>query len=276
VPKLLKLRRDDCCAACDAPLVAGTSAYWFKAERHTKCLACCEPVTADVAGLSARAEYEKRSGRERRRQEKAVADDEAWRTQVRAEHRLLGPIAAALTPKPLIAETQPTAAWRIGAEGEERVGEVLCGVEGIEVLHDRRWPGTRSANIDHIVVAPTGVFVIDAKKYQGKLEIVDKGSWLRTDWHLLVNGRDRTKLVDGVLDQAGAVRGVLGDVDDVPVTGVLCFIGADWGIFGPRKAKSLKGATILWPLKLPELVATPGTVDVRAVADRLRTALKPA
>jgi hypothetical protein len=291
----LKLRRDDRCVSCDTALPAGTAAYWFPAERHTQCVSCYEggtvspppppspleranatPAPPDVAGASAKAEYEKRSSRERRRQEQAVADDAAWRARVKTEHRLLGPVVGAFTPKPVVAETQSTAAWKIGAEGEERVAEVLTGVAGIDVLHDRRWPGTRGANIDHIVIGPSGVFVVDAKKYQGKIELVDKGSWLTSDWRLYVNGRNQTKRVDGVLAQAEAVRGVLGDFAEVPVSGVLCFIGADWGIFGPRKVKTLKGVTLLWPLKLPDFVSAVGAVDVAETAAYLRSVLKPA
>jgi len=289
--KRLKLRRSDRCASCDVALAVGTTAYWFPSERHTKCVPCVETdrgaqalpaqtndvaTSASEAGRSARAVYERRSDRERHRQEQAVANDAAWRQQVKSTHRVLGPVVTAFTPKPVVAETRSTTAWKVGAEGEARVGEVLRDVAGIEVLHDRRWPGTRSANIDHIVVAPSGVFVIDAKKYQGKLEIVDKGSWLRSDWRLYVNGRNQTKLVEGVAAQAEAVRGALDGVGAAPVSGVLCFIGADWGIFGPRKVKTLKDVTILWPLKLPEFVTGPGTVDVAATAAHLRAALRPA
>src|SRR5690606_3000497 len=50
---------------------------------------------SDVAGASARAEYKKRSARERRRQDQAMADDAAWREKVKTEHRLVGPVVAA-------------------------------------------------------------------------------------------------------------------------------------------------------------------------------------
>ena len=40
------------------------------------------------------------------------------------------------------------------------------GSETIRLLHDRRMPRSR-ANIDHLVVTPTGVYVIDAIKYGG-------------------------------------------------------------------------------------------------------------
>jgi hypothetical protein len=292
--KLMKLGRDDHCASCGTALPAGITAYWFKTEGVTRCVSCHDgtanrppsapgdslpaasvPVS-DVAGASASAEYQKRSSRERLRQERAVAEDAAWREKVKTEHRLFGPVVAAFTPKPVVAETHSTKAWKIGAEGEERVGEVLTDVVGIEVLHDRRWPGTRSSNIDHVVVGPSGVFVVDAKKYQGKVELVDKGSWLKSDWHLYVNGRNETKRVDSMVAQVEAVRGVLGDLAEVPVLGVLCFIGADWGLLGPRKIKTLRGVTILWPLKLPDLVSVAGTVDVGGTAAHLRSVLKPA
>jgi hypothetical protein len=59
-------------------------------------------------------------------------------------------------------EPQSTRAWAIGAWGEEKLAEVLAGLDGLQVLHDRRVPGTRG-NIDHIVIAPAGVFVVDPR-----------------------------------------------------------------------------------------------------------------
>jgi hypothetical protein len=45
----------------------------------------------------------------------------------------------------------------------------VVGAE-IHALHDRRVSGTR-ANIDHFVIGPAGVFVIDAKRYEGQIHI---------------------------------------------------------------------------------------------------------
>lgn len=291
MPKLLQLRRHDVCATCGVLLVPGTSAYWFKAERVTRCTGCHEAsmssapangqqavparVQFNAAGGSARAEYEKRAAQERRRQEQAIIRDAEWRETLKRKHRLVGPIVAAFTPKPEVGESQSTTAWKTGSEGEERVAEVLADVAGIEVLHDCPWPGTRKSNIDHIVVGPSGVFVIDAKKYSGKVEVLDKGSLFRPDFRLYVNGRNQTKLVDSVIAQSAAVRSLLGR-DDIPVSGVLCFVGAEWGLFGPRKPKELKGVTILWPLKLPDFVTAQGTVDVAATAAALRSAFATA
>ena len=280
--KLLKLRRDDRCVTCGEDLCAGTEAYWLPDSRVVECVSChsrtvATPALPDAAGRSARAEYERRSERELERKNRAVVDNQKRRRQRVEKRPLLGKITNALTPEVTITpESQATKAWATGAAGEERVAEVLAGVPGIEVLHDRRVPGSK-ANIDHIVVGPAGVSVIDAKKYEGSIEMVDKGSWLRTDWRLYVAGRDRTKLVDGVLGQVEVVRNVLGgEFASVPVTGVLCFIGADWGWL--MRSKQIKGVTVLWPLKLPDHVAATGDYGglVPAAAARLRAALKPA
>jgi hypothetical protein len=53
--------------------------------------------------------------------------------------------------------------WRRGAEGEVATAMLLARLpRRYVVLHDRRIPGSR-ANIDHLVVGPTGVWVIDTK-----------------------------------------------------------------------------------------------------------------
>jgi Nuclease-related domain len=55
--------------------------------------------------------------------------------------------------------------------------------EGMAVLHDRRVPGTR-ANIDHLLISSSGVFVVDAKRYGGRVEQRDRGGFFRTDYRL--------------------------------------------------------------------------------------------
>ena len=164
----------------------------------------------------------------------------------------------------------------MGQRGEERVAEVMAPVTGVAVLHDRLVPGSR-ANIDHIVVGPSGVFVVDAKKYVGALEVRDVGGMFRTDERLYVNNRDRTKQVDGVLGQLDVVRTALGDAfPDVPVRGVLCFIGSTWG--RRLRIKVVKRVTVVWPDGLPGVVAAEGphADAVEAIAAHLRSELKPA
>ncbi len=234
------------------------------------------PVTGP-AGASAQREYEKRSARELAKKELRVAEDAQWREAIKSQRPVLGRVVSAFTPRPEITpESQPTGAWKVGAEGERRVAEVLAETSGIEVLHDRLVPGTR-ANIDHIVVGPSGVFVIDAKKYTGKLEVKNVGGVFRPDERLYVNGRDRTKVVEGVLGQIDVVRTALGEAfADVEIRGVLCFVGCEWG--WPMRMKHINGVTALWPKALPEHVSIPGDLGLQlaAVADVLRNQLRSA
>lgn len=194
-----------------------------------------EPGTA---GASAQREYERRR-----------AKDEARIRDTWGEGKL-GTIAVALTP-----ERQSTRAWSTGAIGEDKVGRHLDSVasESIRVLHDRRIPGSR-ANIDHIVVTAYGVWVIDAKRYQGKRPAlrVEGGIFRPRTETLLVGGRQSNKLVDGVLGQVERVREVVGDL---PVRGALCFIDADWPMIGGNF--TTQGVEVLWPGKLLKLMQAP-------------------
>jgi hypothetical protein len=71
-------------------------------------------------------------------------------------------------------------AWRRGAAGERRTARLLGPLErhGWAVLHDLAVPGSR-ANLDHLVIGPGGVFVIDSKQYRGRLELESSGRL----WH---------------------------------------------------------------------------------------------
>jgi hypothetical protein len=71
-------------------------------------------------------------------------------------------------------------AWRRGAVGERRTARLLDPLErhGWAVLHDLAVPGSR-ANIDHLVIGPGGVFVVDSKQYRGRLQLDPSGRL----WH---------------------------------------------------------------------------------------------
>jgi len=283
--KLISLTRADVCSTCATELPVGARAYWSKPDKVVRCVDCTharvsEPVVSDedLAGGSAQRQYDRRAAKEMAAKEKRVADDAKWRETIRKQRPILGRVVTTVTPKPTIGtESQSTVAWKVGAEGERRVAEVLADAKGVQMLHDRRVPGTR-ANIDHIAVGPSGVFVIDAKKYNGAVDVRDVGGLFRTDERLYVNRRDRTKLVDAVLWQVGVVRSALGaDFKDVRASGVLCFIGADWG--WRMRPKSIKDVTVLWPLALADHVGVIGELmpeQVVAIAERLRAELKPA
>jgi hypothetical protein len=71
-------------------------------------------------------------------------------------------------------------AWRRGAAGERRTARLLAPLErqGWAVLHDLAVAGSR-ANLDHLVIGPGGVFVVDSKQYRGRLQLDGSGRL----WH---------------------------------------------------------------------------------------------
>lgn len=165
-----------------------------------------------VAGASARAEgARRRANRERRTRER---------------HPRVGGALLAIRDAPVHERV-----WGTGAGGEEATALYLAErCPDALILHDRQIPGSR-ANIDHIAVVPDGVYVIDSKRYKNrKIRIATP---LLRSRKLLVDGRDRTKLVDGLLRQVDVVSEVLSAVaPSVPVRGVFCFIDADVPLLG--------------------------------------------
>ena len=121
------------------------------------------------------------------------------------------------------------------------------------VLDDRKVPGTKY-HIDHIVVAPSGVWVVNAHEFNGRVERRDVGGWFKVDERLYVSGKDRTGLVDGIDRQVVAVESVLAKdgLEQVPVHAALCFVNSEWGWFA--KPFSLSGVWVTWPQKLTESV----------------------
>jgi len=219
-----RVKYDGTCARCGVTLVRGTPAVWDRASRTIRCIECPaeQPpaelaIEAGVAGHSARAEYERRAAN------RDAAITERWGTGFRAK------VVRSLTDEP-----QSTRAWAIGAAGEEKLAVELAKVPGLRVLNDRRVPGTRG-NIDHIVIAPAGVFVIDAKNHRGMVEIRNRGWLMRSDYRLTVGRRDCSAMADKMGWQVEAVVGALRSASfDLlpPVTPVLCFLEAEWPLFG--------------------------------------------
>ena len=142
-------------------------------------------------------------------------------------------------------------------------------------LHDRKVPGTRG-NIDHLAIAASGIWVIEAKNYVGMVEHRDKGGWFRPDYHLCVGDRDRSKLADGLTWQVAAVREALVG-SDVLVNAALCFVGAEWRLFA--KPFQHNGVWVTWAKQLAAMIAAPGPlsdIDVANVAEHLATSLPTA
>lgn len=110
-------------------------------------------------------------------------------------------------------------AWAAGAEGEARVAQVLdeLSAHGWHALHDVRWPGRPKANLDHVLVGPGGIIVVDAKNWTGDVQI--RGDVLRQ------NGFSREREVGGVLQQCAAVAALLEPQHRRYVQAWLCMVG---------------------------------------------------
>jgi hypothetical protein len=154
-------------------------------------------------------------------------------------------------------------AWETGAVGEEAVAAHLAKTcPGVLVLHDRRMPRSR-ANIDHIAVAASGVWVIDAKRYKGKIEVRKP---IFGDAKLFIRGRDRTKLVEGLGRQVDSVRaGLEGIGQEVPVGGCFCFVNPDGQSGGSGipllRTLTIEGSPLFYPRRLSKHLNRPGPLD---------------
>ena len=158
----------------------------------------------------------------------STAGGGATARRTRAAHPLIGGLLLTLGGTP-----RHESAFHSGERGEQAVAASLeqrTARGPAIVLHDRRMPCGRG-NIDHLAVAPSGVYVIDAKNIRGKVRVANP---LFGGQRLMINGRDRSALIDGLDRQVHAVRGVLaaGGRAEVPVQGVLCFTTADLPLLG--------------------------------------------
>jgi hypothetical protein len=121
------------------------------------------------------------------------------------------------------------------------------------------------ANIDHIAIVPSGVWVIDAKTHKGRLEVRRTGGFFTPPVaQLRIDGRDQTKLVEGVQRQLLAVRAALSEVEiDVPVAGAMCFYGTEM----PWIDEDIEGVALRGRRGLTKLLNKPGPLDGIEIAE---------
>ena len=213
-------------------------------------------------GGSARQEHERRRGRRE--------------AKTRERHPHLGNLL-------LRAQSAPTSetAWDTGAAGEEALAVHLAKTcPGVIVLHDRRMPRSRG-NIDHLAVAPSGVFVIDAKRYKGKIEVRNP---FFGDPSLFIAGRNKTKLVEGLVRQQEAVRSAFAEtIPEMPVHACFCFLNPEGQAGGSGlplfKTMSINELELFYPRKLSKRLNSPGALteeSCREVAELLAHTFPPA
>lgn len=126
--------------------------------------------------------------------------------------------------------------WRVGADGEERVGRMLERKlpDGWYVLNAVP-VGERGSDIDHVVVGPAGVFTVNTKHHpQGKLWVGERAIMIngqRTDY--LRNSKFEAERSEKFLTRACGFR--------VPVSAVLVVICEKMSI------KQMPGAVTVLP-----------------------------
>jgi Nuclease-related domain len=154
-------------------------------------------------------------------------------------------------------------AWRRGATGERRTARLLGPLErhGWAVLHDLAVPESR-ANIDHLVIGPGGVFVIDSKQYRGRLQLDPSGQL----WHGRYPLAPMLRAVSFEADQAAQV---------LPDPGVVVLpVVAVHGAQVPWGKVVVQGVPVIAARRLPSMLrALPpllGPERITAVADQAR------
>jgi len=142
------------------------------------------------------------------------------------------------------------------------------------VLHSRRTAG--GDRIDHLVVAASGVWVIEARHDRGKVERRRESgrrpAWLRT------RDGDRIEIVEAC-DEVGVVERHLERMgfEWLHVRRAVCLTNANWGMV--RRPFVVDGVIVTWGRALVEKIAVPGPLspfDMRAVAVELSARLPAA
>jgi Nuclease-related domain len=130
---------------------------------------------------------------------------------------LVGPMAAALVAWRLrFRPSEQARIWQRGAAGERRTARLLERLtgDGFVVFHDLAVPGS-PANVDHLVIGPSGVFVIDSKQWTGSVRQCSDG----LAWH-------NHYRLDSTLETARWEAQVIGRLLDTRTVALLCVHGA--------------------------------------------------
>jgi hypothetical protein len=112
--------------------------------------------------------------------------------------------------------SEQVTAWRRGAKGERHTARLLDRLtrDGFVVFHDLAIPGS-PANVDHLMIGPTGVFVIDSKQWTGTVHQSADG----LAWH---NHHRLDRTLEMVRWEAQAISRLLG----TRAAALLCVHGA--------------------------------------------------
>jgi hypothetical protein len=190
-----------------------------------------EPVTGSHGspGRSALAQYRRRRALELAAWTRSLA----WRAPLVAAAGALGQVLAAQAGLPhaglvglavaVLASwrlrfrpSEQARTWQRGAAGERHTAHLLrrLACDGYVIFHDLAVPGS-PANVDHLVIGPTGVFVIDSKQWIGQVHQSPDG----LAWH---NHYPLDRILKTVRWEAQTIGQLLGTRTDA----LLCVHGA--------------------------------------------------
>jgi Nuclease-related domain len=239
-----------------------------------------EPVVSDQpyrpgAGASARARYQELSAPSRRRRRIALAGSApaglvldlaaggGWR---------LGLFCAALAPAAVlvwqIRHRGEHGTWAKGAAGERRTARMLRPLEhrGFTVLHDRALRGSR-ANVDHLVIGPPGVVVVDSKNWSKNRIVKGRGRRLK------VGRMNGSKVVASTLYEMAFVGSALETAVGwpIPVAAVLAIHG---GQLPPWRVPVIDGIPLMrarevcrYIQRLPRQLTDAQVAELTAISD---------
>jgi hypothetical protein len=155
--------------------------------------------------------------------------------------------------------------WQRGAAGERRTARLLDRLarDGYVVFHDLAIPGS-PANVDHLVIGPTGVFVIDSKQWIGSVRHGADGLVWHNHYRL-----DRT--LETVRWEAETICRILG----TRAAALLCVHGAHFHAGGLHaQGVAIVPAHLLRSSLGYDRVLS--DADVALLATTARTSLRPA
>ncbi len=154
-------------------------------------------------------------------------------------------------------------AWAAGADGERRVATLLGQLPaGWHAHHDRLLrPGRTQANLDHVVVGPSGVFLVDTKNWAGGTSVREGNLWQHTG-----SSSPKGRELDAVSRAAGEMERTLG----LPVVPVIALAGGRSASFTRQRVRGVEivpqDELVSWLLIQP---ATPDHVGAELLARRV-------
>jgi hypothetical protein len=161
-------------------------------------------------------------------------------------------------------------AWAAGAEGERRVAEALTQLPpDWLVLHDRLlMPGLAESNLDHLLVGPAGVILIDAKNWAGQIGEWE-GSVFQHKWR--AGGQRVHRPVDHEFAGVHAMATEVARRINHGVTVVICLAGRTADQFGEPRV--VQDVWVVPVSRLVEWLAGRPHVDTEQI-DRLKVLVR--